>query len=105
MDYLQLGMRIRETRYYLRITQVEMAEKLHFSQQHIGNIERGNAHPSLDLLVDISNTFNVSLDYLLQDSLEHSNPDSRIGSYSELQLLLTQQQYEIIQLYNNLQKL
>lgn len=105
MDYLQLGMRIRETRYYLRITQVEMAEKLHFSQQHIGNIERGNAHPSLDLLVDISNTFNVSLDYLLQDSLQHSNPNSRTGNYSDLQLLLTQQQYELIQLYNNLQKL
>lgn len=105
MDYLQLGMRIRETRYYLRITQVEMAEKLHFSQQHIGNIERGNAHPSLDLLVDISNTFNVSLDYLLQDSLEHSNPDSRIKICNDIRHLLAQQQYEIIQLYNNIQKL
>lgn len=100
MNYIQLGKRIRETRCLLKVTQVEMAEKLNFSQQHIGNIERGSAHPSLDLLVEISNTLDVSVDYLLQDSLHRPYPESVSEIYSDIQHLLRQQQYEIIRLQN-----
>lgn len=98
MNYIQLGQRIRETRRLLKVTQVEMAEKLNFSQQHIGNIERGSAHPSLDLLVDISNTLNVSVDYLLQDSLQRPCTETASEICSDIQHLLKQQQYEIIRL-------
>ena len=53
MDYTQLGQRIQEVRNHQNFTQQQMAKELHFSQQHIGNVERGNAHPSVDLLVEM----------------------------------------------------
>lgn len=65
MDYTALGNRIRESRIRQNYTQMQVAEQLLFSQKHIGNIERGNARPSIDLLVGLANTLEVSLDYLL----------------------------------------
>ncbi len=69
MDYDALGKRIREIRILNNYTQSQVAEELHFSQKHLGNIERGSAHPSLECLVSIANTLQISTDYLLQDSL------------------------------------
>ena len=98
MDYAQLGYRIQKTRIYKHVTQRQMAKQLHFSQQHIGNVERGLARPSIDLLVDISNILNVSVDYLLQDSLKRSYIGTAAGVLSDIQAFLIQQEMEIQEL-------
>lgn len=106
MNYSKLGWRIREIRRQKRISQTQIARELNFSQQHIGNVENGYVHPSVDLLVRISNTLDVSVDYLLQDSLHRSYDDSvKSGVISDIQLFLDQQQTEIIELQKMIQDL
>lgn len=95
MDYSLLGYRIRQIRISRHISQQQMAKKLNFSLQHIGNVERGIAHPSLDLLVDISNVLNISIDYLLQDSLNQNIVGKPGNIISDVQYFLDQQEVEI----------
>ena len=59
------GERFKELRLSLGINQVEMAKSLSVSKQSISNWENNNILPSLDMLIRIANTFNVSADYLL----------------------------------------
>mgnify|MGYP000760182512 FL=1 len=105
MDYIQLGHRIQEVRNHQNFTQQQMAKELHFSQQHIGNVERGNAHPSVDLLVEICNILDVSVDYLLQDSLRRPYIEKSAGVLTDVQQFLNYQQAEIRKLQKTLQKL
>lgn len=76
MDYIALGNRIRETRQEHHYTQIQIAEKLNYSDKHLGNVERGHARPSLELLVDFAKKLHVSTDYLLQDSLSEEESDT-----------------------------
>ncbi len=100
MNYLLLGCRIRQMRVRRHVSQQQMARELHFSQQHICNVERGLAHPSIDFLVDISNALNVSTDYLLQDSLNQKNTDEPGNVLSDVQCFLDKQKLEIQTLQN-----
>lgn len=95
MDYSLLGYRIRQIRIERHVSQQQMAKKLNFSQQHIGNVERGTAHPSLDLLVNISNVLNISIDYLLQDSLNQNIVGKPGNIISDVQYFLDKQEVEI----------
>jgi len=47
------------------LSQVELSEKLGVSKQSISNWENDNIQPSIEMLIKISRTFNVSTDYLL----------------------------------------
>ena len=53
------------------MTQLELAEKLNISREHLGRIERGKYGCSIDLLIELSYTLNASTDYLLLER----NPD------------------------------
>lgn len=79
MDYITLGKRIREERTRKRFTQKQLAEAVFLSTTYIGQIERGERHIPLDNLILVSKSLDVSIDYLLRDSLENINtelPDS-----------------------------
>ncbi len=60
-----LNERIRELRNAAGISQVELAEKLGVSKQSVSNWENDNIQPSIEMLLKISRTFNVSTDFLL----------------------------------------
>ncbi|MDD6466948.1 MAG: helix-turn-helix transcriptional regulator [Erysipelotrichaceae bacterium] len=47
------------------ITQEEMAKKLNVSRQAISNWENGRNLPDVEMLIEISKTFHISLDELL----------------------------------------
>ncbi len=72
MDYIDLGRRVRKQRSQLGWTQAQLAEKVNVSTSFIGHVERGTRKASLETLVSLANTLNVSLDYLLSGSLEQS---------------------------------
>ena len=57
--------RLRTIRKAKGMTQEKAAEELNISIEHLGNMERGQGKPSLELLVEIALYFNVSTDYLL----------------------------------------
>ena len=56
---------IRELRKSFNKSQVQMAKDLNVSKQCVSNWENDNIQPSVDMLVKISEYFNVSCDYLL----------------------------------------
>jgi len=49
------------------ITQEALAEKLNVSRQAVAKWESGQAYPDISNLIQISNLFNVTVDYLVRD--------------------------------------
>ena len=76
MDYKRLGERIREERLRLHLTQAQLAEAIDISDTYMGAIERGERSLTLDTLVRLVNRLDVTVDYLLADSV--SDSDSNI---------------------------
>ena len=70
MDKIALGKRVKEARNKAHITQEVLAEKADIAVSYLGEIERGEKTPSLDVLTGIANSLEVSCDYLLRDSVE-----------------------------------
>ena len=60
-----LNQKIYEVRISFGWTQVQLAQKLGVTKQTVSNWENDNIQPSIDMLVKLSNVFNVSTDYLL----------------------------------------
>lgn len=72
MNYEALGIRVREQRKAIKMTQEHLAAASGVSASFIGHIERGLKHCSLETLIAICNTLNVTPDYLLRDSLNEA---------------------------------
>jgi transcriptional regulator with XRE-family HTH domain len=65
-----LGAKLRYLRQQQQMTQEELARQLGLMRQgHISNLEMGRKTPSLDLLVQIADLFDVTSDYLLRDTI------------------------------------
>ena len=61
----QSGKRIRQLRMKSGSTQEEIAEVLNVDRSFYSRIEAGKKGASIDLLIQLSSLFNVSLDYLI----------------------------------------
>ena len=64
-----IGKRIKELRKKAGLTQVELGKKINVTKVSVCCYELGTRTPSLDTLVDLSNIFNVNLDYLLGNDI------------------------------------
>lgn len=64
-DPVTCGQRIKELRQLSGMTQEEFAVSLNVSRDSIGKLELGKRTVSIDLMIDISAYFNVSLDSLI----------------------------------------
>lgn len=73
IDYAALGRRIKNKRVENKLTQEQLGELCELSAAHIGHIERGTRILSVDVLFRIAQVLNVSVDYLLFDSVENNN--------------------------------
>lgn len=73
IDYIALGKRIKEKRISKKLTQEQLGEICELSSAHIGHIERGTRILSVDVLFRIAQALDVSIDYLLFDSVENDN--------------------------------
>ena len=73
---------ITELRILNNMTQLELAEKLHYSDKTISKWERGESTPDISVLVMIADIFGVSLDYLVKSEnidkaiIEQKNSES-----------------------------
>lgn len=56
---------ITELRLLNNMTQMELAQKLNYSDKTISKWERAESSPDISVLVEIANIFGVSLDYLV----------------------------------------
>ena len=73
IDYTALGKRIKNKRIEKGFTQEQLGEMCELSAAHIGHIERGTRILSVEVLFRIAQVLNVSVDYLLFDSVENDN--------------------------------
>lgn len=62
---MQLKNKLIELRKQNNFNQQELGDKLHVSRKTISSWENERTYPDIKTLIDISNLFNVSLDYLL----------------------------------------
>lgn len=64
-----IGSKIAKLRKEHNMTQEQLAEKLDISIKHCSAVERGLSSLSLEKLIDVSNLFDISLDYLVKGDL------------------------------------
>ena len=63
---MQLGQTIQKIRKENHLTQEEFAEIFHVTRQRVSNWENEKSYPDLQILIAMSNQFDVSLDALLK---------------------------------------
>ncbi len=64
-DINACGQRIKQLRNARGLTQSQVSTQLGVGERHLRKLEQGDTCGSLDLLIDISDYFDVTLDYLL----------------------------------------
>lgn len=64
VDYYEMGKRVRLRRMENHMTQEQLSELCEVSNNHISFIEKGTHHPSLNLMKNISDSLNTSLDLI-----------------------------------------
>lgn len=69
MDKQILGTRIRQARKEKKWTQAVLAEKVDIGLNYMGEIERGDKYPSMNVFVKLVEALDVSADSLLRDRL------------------------------------
>lgn len=57
--------RLKELLKDNKISQITLANKLHISKNQIHYWVKGKSEPSIQLLIDLANYFNVTIDYLV----------------------------------------
>ncbi len=62
--------RLKDLRKEFGMTQIEFAQKFNIANGTVGNWESGNRQPDYETLQKISDFFNVSIDYLLDISVD-----------------------------------
>lgn len=101
-----MGQRIKTLRKEHGMTQKELGEKLNVTKVSICCYEKGTRTPSLDILIDLSNIFNVSIDYFVgNDTFVVSDEDNDYGikmSNEEINLINELRKNCNNEIYNNL---
>ena len=73
IDYVKLGLKIKERRIHKGLTQDCLAEKVSCNTSHISNIENSHTKVSLNVLLAIANALDTSIDFLLSDQFQNSS--------------------------------
>jgi len=71
-DYSLIGLRIKERRLALGLTQETLAEAADIGIQHMSKIENGRTKLSLPCLMALANALQTTVDRLLMDSINES---------------------------------
>lgn len=69
--YMKLYEKIKKLRTQKGLSQAELSKKLGITPGHVTRLETGKFNPSIDVLKNIAILFEVSADYLLDDSLDN----------------------------------
>ena len=67
---MNIGKQIAALRKEQQMTQEEFGKLFHVTRQTISNWENEKSYPDLETLVEMSNRFSVSLDYLLKEDFK-----------------------------------
>lgn len=81
VDYMKFKERVRELRVENKLTQQNLADTLNSSRSKVGMWESGDREPSNDDLMLLSETFDVSIDYLLGNT-NQKKYDTEISAFN-----------------------
>lgn len=95
MDNKIIGKHIREARLDKKLTQYQLAEKVHITPNYLSMLERGTHLPKLETLITISEALNIPVSTLLAD-LPFESLNSRIQFLSSALEGLTDEQFKIV---------
>ena len=80
MDYSLLGKNIKKYRKLRGLTQEQLAEMVYISPVFTSQIETASRKPSLETVVNIAECLNVSIDLLMNDTLQNKETADYISS-------------------------
>ncbi len=66
---LDIGNKIIQMRKQFELSQSDLAKKIGASRTIIGNYERNENTPSIEMILKIAKVFNVSVDYLIGEGV------------------------------------
>lgn len=66
MDNMVFGERLKKEREKRDWSQVDLAEKIYVSRQSISKWETGKNYPSIEVIIELSNLFDITIDELLR---------------------------------------
>jgi transcriptional regulator with XRE-family HTH domain len=69
LNYHLIGLRIKERRSKVNLTQEKIAEKIGASVQYISKIETAGSKMSLNCIVEIAKALETTVDHLLMDNV------------------------------------
>lgn len=97
-ERMSLGRFIADRRKSLRMTQEELAEKIHVSKSAIAKWETNGGIPDRDNLKRLSEVINVSVDDLhrIIDSVNYEDVDLEVNITAEVITLLESYGYRVI---------
>lgn len=72
-QFVDMGMRIKIRRKELKMTQLQLAEEVGISNNHLSAIENGNDLPRLENFVRICECLNTRPDFLLLGNISSNN--------------------------------
>lgn len=100
---MNFGERIKELRTSKKLSQTELAELtgLHYTQ--IGRYENGKSLPSSDILKKLAEVFSVSIDFLIEGSIEdsakpHIHDRDLLKQFTEIEKL-DQKDKEVVKIF------
>lgn len=101
LNYTGIGQRIARRRIQTGLKQNTLAEKIGISNNYLSSIERGKEKPSLEIIVNICNSLQVTPDYLLMGNMYSNNiPQNivdgmRLCSEEDLSLMSVMMQHMV----------
>lgn len=101
IDYKVIGAKIKRERLRQKIKQEEFANKIKISRGYYSRIETGKSKINLKRLVEISTILNISIDYLLDNSVKLMENNLNY----ELNIILKKCNYKQIKLICKIAKL
>lgn len=101
---LDIGNRIITLRKQFQLSQSGLAKKVGVSRTIIGNYERNENTPSVDILLKIAKTFDVSVDYLIGEGSLSSYNKEVLKRINDIEHLPNEDKQHIFYLIDNLVK-
>lgn len=83
---MNFGNKLLRLRKEKGMSQEALSEKLNTSRQSISKWENGQGFPETEKLLLIGNIFNVSIDYLLKDTLQQ-DIENKKGYYASKEVI------------------
>lgn len=101
---LDIGNRITTLRKKFNLSQSELAKRVEVSRTIIGNYERNENTPSIDILLKIAKTFDVSVDFLIGEGSLSSYDKEVLKRINDIEHLPNEDKQHIFYLIDNLVK-